>query len=258
MSFIDWQNLQANSSAYRESFQEKKPFRYLVMDNFLLAEAAEKLLAAYPAPHQEVWNSTTYIHQKNKLQKSKFEAGSVFQDLFNELNSPQLTDFLTQITGISSLLGDAKLFGGGLHQSMHGAFLNVHVDFNRHPETKFYRRLNLLIYLNKDWKEEYEGAIEFWDMEQKKQLIQVWPIFNRCVVFETNEISFHGHPTPLNTPPGVTRKSLAVYYYTQDAPSGLDTVPEHNTIFKNTEGVAGRWKTFLSGLKAFRERIAGS
>ncbi len=258
MSFIDWQQLHANSKTYRTSFQDKKPFRYLLMDHFLLQEAADKLLAAFPAPNQEVWNATTYIHQKNKLQKSKFEEGSVFQQLFDELNGPELRAFLTEITGIPSLLGDEKLFGGGLHQSMNGAFLNVHVDFNRHPETKYYRRLNLLIYLNKDWKEEYEGAIEFWDMEQKRQMEKVWPIFNRCVVFETNEISFHGHPTPLHTPPGITRKSLAVYYYTQAAPSGIDQVPEHNTIFRNTEGVAGRWKTFLSGLKALKERIAGS
>jgi hypothetical protein len=126
---------------------------------------------------------------------------------------------LTQIE--EPLLADPSLFGAGLHQSMNGAFLNVHVDYNIHPETKFHRRLNVLVYMNPNWKEEYEGHIELWDLtgKERKQLGRFSPDFNRCVIFETNEISFHGHPKKLNTPEGVSRKSLATYYYTKNRPA---------------------------------------
>lgn len=257
MQFINWPFLYENKEALSQRFNAQQPFRYIIIDNFLEADAAELLLAEYPTPDKAVWNTTNYVQQRNKFQKSSFEANSIFQLFFDELNGEKMTNYLSDMTQIQNLMGDEKLFGGGLHQSLRGAFLNVHVDFNKHPETKNYRRLNLLIYLNKDWKPEYEGAIEFWDMERKKKMISVLPAFNRCVIFETNEISFHGHPAPLKTPDGITRKSLAVYYYTKEVPEALTSVSEHNTIFKNTEGLTGYWKSFFSGLKTLRERLLG-
>jgi Rps23 Pro-64 3,4-dihydroxylase Tpa1-like proline 4-hydroxylase len=156
----------------------------------------------------------------------------------------------------TELLADKELFGGGLHQSVAGAFLNVHVDYNIHPTTKFHRRLNVLVYMNKDWKDEYEGHLELWDLTEGKQhlLDKFAPTFNRCVIFETNEISFHGHPKQLKTPRGLTRKSIATYYYTKTRPE-TEIAESHNTIYVNTEGVSGQVKRFNSGVKAFLERI---
>ncbi|MEQ8423791.1 MAG: 2OG-Fe(II) oxygenase, partial [Cyclobacteriaceae bacterium] len=145
-------------------------------------------------------------------------------------------------------------FGGGLHQSTHGAFLDVHVDFNIHPETGFHRRLNLILYFNKNWKPEYEGKLELWDMTKKTRLENYSPNFNRCVIFETNEYSYHGHPKPLNTPPGTTRKSMALYYYTKDR-SANEIVASHNTRYVNTSGFAGVVKNISSSIKALKERI---
>lgn len=156
------------------------------------------------------------------------------------------------------LRGDEELFGGGLHQSVKGAFLNVHVDYNIHPKTKYHRRLNIIIYLNKDWMEEYEGHLELWDFTDgnKNLLSKIAPTFNRCVIFETNEISYHGHPKKLNAPEGVNRKSLAAYYYTETRPE-KEIAEEHNTVYVNTEGVGGYLKRLRSGIKAFIERISG-
>ena len=151
---------------------------------------------------------------------------------------------------------DPNLFGGGLHQSIRGAFLNVHVDYNFHPDTRHHRRLNVLVYMNKDWKDEYEGHLELWDLSdgRKTLLAKVAPLFNRCVIFETNEISFHGHPKPLNAPEGVNRKSIATYYYTATRPEH-EIAGEHNTVYVNTEGTGGQIKRFTSGVKALLERI---
>jgi hypothetical protein len=110
--------------------------------------------------------------------------------------------------------------------------------------------------MNKGWKDEYAGHLEMWDLTNgdKKLLDKVSPSFNRCVIFETNEISFHGHPSPLRSPQGVNRKSLACYYYTKNRPTN-EIVSKHDTIYANTEGLKGQLKRFTSGLKALSERL---
>jgi Rps23 Pro-64 3,4-dihydroxylase Tpa1-like proline 4-hydroxylase len=255
MEFVDWKFIHNNELKFNQEFNSKTPFRYLVIDNFLNPEIAEQLLLEFPQPDNIQWDATTYINQKKKFQKASFPQGSLFNDLFQELNSQHTTGFLTTLSNIQNLVSDPQLFGAGLHQSIRGAFLDVHVDFNIHPQTKFYRRLNLLIFLNKNWKKEYEGFLELWDLKNNRCMEKISPDFNRCVIFETNEISFHGHPAFLNTPDGVTRKSIATYFYTKETPAFAKNVNEHNSIFKNTEGMKGSSKNFLSGLIALRERI---
>lgn len=254
MQYINLVQLKNDLPAIRRQWEEAKPFRHLVYDNFFYREKAELILQQYPAVSQGKWDGTTYIHQKNKFALRRFEKGSVLADVFNELNSTAFIDFLKQLSGIEDIVGDEKLFGGGLHQSVTGAFLDVHVDFNYNPENKYHRRLNVLVYMNKDWKEEYEGHLQLWDMERKEMIQKIAPLFNRMVMFETNERSFHGHPVPLNTPKGISRKSLAVYFYTATRPD-REVAADHNTIFVNTSGVSGKIKTFLSGLKALKERL---
>ncbi|MGD1842817.1 MAG: 2OG-Fe(II) oxygenase [Thermonemataceae bacterium] len=256
MKYIDLPRLNERLDTLKAAFHAKKPFKYLMFDDFFPTPVAEQIHDSYPTIADGQWDGTTYLDQKNKFQKTKFEEDSILDIVFKELNSKEFLDWLEQLTGIEALVGDEELFGGGLHQSINGAFLNVHVDYNIHPKTKYHRRLNVLVYMNKDWKDEYEGHLELWDLtKDKKVLIDSYaPSFNRCVIFETNEISFHGHPKPLKTPKGVNRKSLATYYYTKDRPQN-EIASEHNTIYVNTEGVSGNVKRFNAGVKAFLERI---
>lgn len=256
MKIIDFNSLYERLPQIKNDFLAKNPFHYISIDNFLPVDVANKILENYPEVNLGEWDGTTYLDQKNKFQKSKFEPDSFMQLVFDELNGKEFCTWLEKLTDFEEpLMGDSDLFGGGLHQSVNGAFLNVHVDYNIHPKTKFHRRLNVIIYMNKNWKEKYQGHNELWDFTKGKKVIldRVSPIFNRCVIFETNEISFHGHPTPLNTPEGVTRKSLATYYYTKDRPEH-EKVGDHNTIYKNTEGSFGQWKRFVSGVKVIAER----
>ena len=257
MKYIDIENLRTRLPELKNEYQSKQPFRYIVFENFFPNEIAEKILMEYPEISNGQWNGTTYLDQKNKFQKTKFEKGSVMETVFNEFNSHRFLNWLNDLTEIEEeLIGDDELFGGGLHQSIKGAFLNVHVDYNINPKTKFHRRLNVLVYMNKNWKDKYEGHLELWNLtEGKKDLLEkVAPTFNRCVIFETNEISFHGHPKQLNTPLGVNRKSLATYYYTKNRPAN-EIAGEHNTIYVNTEGASGKVKRFKSGIKALLERV---
>lgn len=257
MRYINLNYLNQQLDVFIEEFQEQQPFRYLVIDGFLNPDAAETLLHAYPKTTEGIWDHTTYIDQNNKFQKRVFADDDIFKGVFEELNSTLFLDWLQKLTGMEQpLIADNSLFGGGLHQSTNGAFLNVHVDYNVHPETKYHRRLNVLVYLNKDWEEAYGGYLELWDLtKDSPSLIEkIAPAFNRCVIFETNEISFHGHPQKLQVPEEVTRKSLATYYYTASRPAA-ESAPEHNTVFVNTEGVSGQLKRFKSGIKAALERI---
>ena len=123
-------------------------------------------------------------------------------------------NFLQNITSIKEkLIADKELNGGGMHEIKKGGLLKIHSDFNKHPNLKLDRRLNVLIYLNKNWKEEYGGHLEFWDKEMKCCKTKILPIFNRMVIFSTTDFSNHGHPDPLNCPDLMSRKSIATYYY---------------------------------------------
>ena len=154
-------------------------------------------------------------------------------------------------TGVKNIFLDTELMGGGLQQSLNGGSLNMHTDFTSHITKKNWRRvLNLLIYFNKDWLEEYKGNLEFWDAEVKKKVKSYSPIFNRCVIFKTDEKSFHGFPETLNLPPDLSRKSFAVYYFIEEDnpiklyPSTFKSRPEDKFYYK-----------FLMGIDSFLNKI---
>lgn len=259
MNFINYETLLNDKDNLKKLFNSKKPFRYLTINNFFLDSVAEDIYNSYPIINlkNKTWDGTTYLDQKNKFTKSKFEKGSFFDKIFNELNSLKFLNLLSEITSINNLLSDEELFGGGLHQSINGAYLNVHIDYNIHPTTKFHRRCNLIIYMNKKWNDVYNGHLELWDFDSNKKgelLEKISPLFNKAVIFETNEISYHGHPSPLNTPEGINRKSIATYYYTKERPESEINI-EHNTIYKNTSGIKGELLRFKSGVKALFERL---
>lgn len=257
MEYIDIEKLRENQLHIKEDYQSKTPFRYVSFEAFFKPEKAEEVSDAYPLIEKGKWDGTTYLDQKNKFQKNKFEAGSVMQKVFDEFNSQEFIDWLQDVSDLEdAIIPDFDLFGGGLHQSTKGAYLNVHIDYNIHPKTRYHRRLNVLVYMNKDWKEEYEGHLELWDLTGKNRVLmdKIAPGFNRCVIFETNEISYHGHPKQLNTPPEINRKSLATYYYTKTRPES-ELAKEHSTVSINTEGVSGQVKRLGAGVKAFLERI---
>jgi Rps23 Pro-64 3,4-dihydroxylase Tpa1-like proline 4-hydroxylase len=144
------------------------------------------------------------------------------RQLIAEMNSGPFTFLLSQLTGIEDLVVDAQMLGGGVHLVERGGLLRVHADFRRHLSYNLERRLNLLLYMNPDWQEEYGGHLELWDSEMKTCVRRVLPIANRCVIFNTTKSSYHGHPRPLACPEGVLRKSIALYYYTVDQPTAPD------------------------------------
>jgi Rps23 Pro-64 3,4-dihydroxylase Tpa1-like proline 4-hydroxylase len=153
-------------------------------------------------------------------------------EVLNYLNSEEFVSFLQELTGIQNLEVDPGFSGGGIHIIPTGGKLAIHIDFSRsiHDKSKF-RRLNVLLYLNKNWKEEWNGALELWDAkpsEGGKCIKKIFPHFNRMVIFGTSKSSWHGHPIPTESPEGVYRTSLATYYYSSEPGEDLE---DHSTIF---------------------------
>jgi len=205
------------ATALNRQFRQNKPYPHLHLSGFLDSDIAAEMAREFPGLETDAW--TRYKHQnENKVGLTKRELfPPLLGDVVDELNSPAFVDWLSNVTGIPGLLADNSLEGGGLHQSGPGGFLNVHTDFRTHHYHKNWRRrVNLIVYLNPDWDERWGGAIELWDSDVKRCVAKVPPLLNEALIFETNEISYHGFPEPLRCPEGQSRKSVALYYYTVD------------------------------------------
>jgi len=214
-------------------YQNNKPFSHIYFDDFLPLEAVEAALDEFPQPKQLPWNEFNNPNERKLAFDAVEKLPAPIRDILYFLNSRPMVQFLEVLTGIQGVIPDPYFVGGGLHQIKPGGKLGVHADFNWHEKLKLDRRINVLIYLNKDWKEEYGGHFELWnhDMTQAEQ--KILPVFNRCAIFSTTDYSFHGHPTPLSCPPDRTRKSIATYYYSNGRPEE-EVSDSHTTIFKET------------------------
>jgi hypothetical protein len=215
-----------------EVYKNNKPFPHIYFDNFLPGEAAEAALRGFPEPKQLTWSEFNNPNEKKLAFDVVEKLPAPDRDVLYFLNSRPMLRFLEVLTGIEGIIPDPYYSGGGLHQIKRGGKLEVHADFNYHAKLKLDRRINVLIYLNKDWKEEYGGHFELWNGEMTRAEQKILPLFNRCAIFSTTSFSYHGHPTPLACPPDRTRKSFATYYYSNGRPE--EEVSEaHSTLFQH-------------------------
>jgi len=218
-----------------EEYKSNRPFPHIYFDDFLPAEAAEAALSVFPEPKQLPWQQFDNPNEKKLAFDAVEKLPDGDRDVLYFLNSRPMLQFLETLTGIEGVIPDPYFIGGGLHQIKPGGKLGVHADFNVHTKLRLDRRINVLIYLNKDWQEEYGGHFELWNRDMTAAEAKILPLFNRCAIFSTTSWSFHGHPTPLSCPPDRTRKSLATYYYTNGRPEE-EVGESHSTLFKARPG----------------------
>jgi Rps23 Pro-64 3,4-dihydroxylase Tpa1-like proline 4-hydroxylase len=232
--------LRQMGAQHAASYSAADPFPHVVIDNFATMDVVRQVVREFPAEDAAYWHTkrvkTSHKQDSRLLDKERY-LGPFTRHLLREMNSAPFLLFLSELTGIKGLMPDPYLEGGGIHQIPRGGFLKIHADFNRHPLTNAHRRLNLLLYLNEDWRDEFGGALELWSTDMTTRVRSVAPIAGRCVVFSTTDWSFHGHPDPLQCPEGMTRKSMALYYYSVDRPVEEATQP-HTTIYKSRPGEA--------------------
>lgn len=210
-----------------------EPFPFFHIDNFLSLDFADAVLESFPTYGDAIKLGMSFnaVNEKGKVQVTDRKTfAPAVRELNDVLASQEWLDILSYVMDIPKLLSDDQLTGGGIHQTGPRGHLDVHVDFNYIADRELHRRLNILVYFNKDWQSAWGGNVELWDKDVKVCRHSFLPVFNRCVVFETNEISFHG-VTAVQCPEGMSRKSFAAYYYTKEAPVGWDGT-SHSTIFK--------------------------
>lgn len=215
--YLDPTAAKATGERHRESYISADPFPHIVFDNFLPRAVLDRILGEFPKrdlPNAKTFDAG-YVGGKGKVQYNPtYLASPYVRSFFLFLNSEPFLDFVESVTGISGLISDPFFEGGGFHEIGTGGKLGIHADFRIQRRLALQRRVNVLIYLNRTWRDEWGGQLELWDQQMTKCVHSISPIFNRCVIFNTDARSFHGHPDALNTPEGVTRKSVALYYYT--------------------------------------------
>ena len=197
----------------KKKFINNKPFPHMVIDNFFDKKFLNKIIKCYKI--NDNWINYSFVNNFKKFGlNDRSKMNHDLNLLFNNLASKKFVNKLIKITKIEKLFLDKDLDGGGLHQIFKNGYLNIHTDFASHTTKHNWKRvLNILIYANKSWKKKYNGNLELWNSTGKKKITEIFPKFNRCVIFLTNDISFHGHPKKLKCPSNLSRKSIAAYYF---------------------------------------------
>lgn len=208
-----------------------EPFPHIVLENFLPPELVHGLIEHFP---QEKLTSDVVFeagyagHHKRQILPA--DCDDFCRRTFDFFNSQPFLEFLEGLSAIEGLLPDPYFVGGGFHEIGRGGKLGIHADFRINNRLHLSRRMNVIVYLNENWRDEYSGSLELWSRDMKERVKSVAPIINRCVIFNTDADSYHGHPDPLTTPDGVLRRSVALYYYTASK-AIYEEVPNLSTMY---------------------------
>lgn len=237
----------ARSGDIAARFAPREPFRHVSIDQFLEPGFADRLLAEFPSFERgNARNEAGELGNKSTVERVQ-ELGTAYKELDELVKSQAFLDLIGRLTGIDNLIYDPWYFGGGTHENREGQDLDPHVDFNRHPVENWHRRLNLIIYLNREWEDAWGGSLEIHSdpRSDDNEIRQITPLFNRCVIFETTETSWHGF-SRITLPESrklASRRSIALYFYTKDRPAE-ELADAHSTIYVDrplpSRFVAGR------------------
>ena len=213
-----------------------EPFPHVVLDAFLPEAVAALALEHFP--RQSLASDRVFdmgyagLHKRQILPE---DCDAQARQLFQFFNSRPILQFLEGLTTIQALIPDPYYNGGGYHETSRGGKLGIHADFRVNEQLHLHRRLNVIVYLNEEWDASYGGSLELWSRDMKEKQREVAPLFNRCVIFNTDATSYHGHPDPLTTPDGVFRRSIALYYYTASREI-YNEMPNTSTMYQSRPG----------------------
>lgn len=235
-----------NVNYLKAVFATASPFPHIVIDNFLDSSVLENALLELKSFNKWAHDSSIPQYQANKFFAPATDSDELTQQSLNDLStdaptalnilnylySQEVFNFISNLTNVRDLESDSSWFGAGAHKVTNGGKLAVHADFNLNWKINKYRRVNLLLYLNKEWKEEYNGYLELWKRDMSECAAKIAPIFNRVVIFLTDKTSFHGHTEALNVPDMIARYSLALYYYNKNPPP--EDTEQRFVTWKNT------------------------
>jgi Rps23 Pro-64 3,4-dihydroxylase Tpa1-like proline 4-hydroxylase len=228
-----------------EQFSQAAPFPHIVLDGLFPDEQihqAHDLLNALPDDYWEKTNDQGIEVKLRSKWTSEYDIPEPAREMVRFFNSGQFLRALSRLTGIPHLIADPYYTGGGFNMIKPGGYLDVHVDGNWHDAMQVHRRLNLILYLNPNWRPEWVGELNLYDDKAEKAVVSITPMANRLMIFETNDYSYHGHPEPLEAPDGEARTSIILYYYTS-SPRPADQVQverPHSALWRSSGWVDKR------------------
>jgi Rps23 Pro-64 3,4-dihydroxylase Tpa1-like proline 4-hydroxylase len=256
--YFNLSKLQELAKKLSKTYQEAAPYPNIFIDDFMDTEPLERVLAEFPDPNQKIWKEyENYFEGKLEMQ-GEAKVGEFTSSLLYQFNSAPFLQFLETLTGIKGLIPDPYFLGGGLHQMKPGGKLGMHADFSKHGTLNLERRVNAILYLNKDWKPEYNGNLELWDSEMKAKQVEIAPLFNRLAIFNVTDFNIHGVPEILQCPDDMTRKSIALYYFTTERPDGEIKAGKLSTEFYARPGDAVPEGTIYDRHKYTGEKVRKS
>jgi len=237
----NFKNLEQIALKEKSNYLNAEPFPNIVFKNFFKDDYLNLILKEFPDLSKIEGSQNYNVKNEVKLSNKNYNKfPKNIKKIFDFLNSNVFLNFLQTLTSIKEkLISDPHLEGGGLHEIKRGGVLKIHTDFNRHPFLDLDRRVNVLIYLNKDWQNHYGGDLEFWNLNMSKCEKKIFPAFNTMAIFSTNDFSNHGHPELLNCPEEMSRKSLALYYFSSGRPENeiLSKYKKSRTYYKSRIGI---------------------
>jgi hypothetical protein len=191
------------------------PFPHAVLDDFVLV-APDEIEAAFPGPEWEHWKSRASDFQPAKSSCRSLEVmPPLLRTMVHELGEPRFLRALAALSGFTNLLPDPYLHGGGLQWWGKGGEQIPHTDFPFHPSAPLCRRVNVLVYLNPQWREGDGGELSFYGVGDDRPAVSISPKFGTCVIFNTDPWSVHSvEPIADSSAP---RRTIGVYYYTAEA-----------------------------------------
>jgi Rps23 Pro-64 3,4-dihydroxylase Tpa1-like proline 4-hydroxylase len=216
-------NLDTSETAI-QGYNNASPFPHVFIDNFVNdTSMLDTIIEEYNSYQAWGHDPLSVKHQVKKFfspwcDENIADIPTTTKKLIDYLNSQVVLNKLEKLTGITGLMADPQLNGGGMHRIDSGGRLSVHADYNKHHQKPWYRRINLLLYLNRQWEESWGGELQLWNKDMTTMVKSAQPLFNRAVIFNTTPTAYHGHPHTLNSPEGVSRYSIAMYYFTVDRP----------------------------------------
>lgn len=208
------------SAARAESFRTAKPFPHLVIDGLFSPVLLDLIHDEFP-PACEHFRRVETAHETTYRSRRPTDLGPAGQRYIDLVHSYRFVDYLSTITGVPDLIVDHALRGGGMHETVRGGRFEVHSDFNYHRETMLRNALVVITYLNRDWDAAWGGDLELWDARTRRCAARVAPLFGRTLIMRHGATAFHGHPAPLATPDGRSRRSIATYYYVNESADHL-------------------------------------
>ena len=200
---------------------DNNPFDHWIIEDFLDIQDAKdvsKEFIDYEST-EDIIRYKGWIGEKSTCNSwNRFPA--LTYKIFSNLLSLDFVSHLSAVTGVTPLYPDIGLHGGGWHMSGKGGSLAMHLDYSIHPKLNLQRKLNLILYLEEDYNPQWGGSLQLWSHDKEKskplnKIKEVEPLFNRAILFDTTQKSWHGFPDPINPPEGKLRKSFAVYYLTE-------------------------------------------